>query len=138
MSAVSFQATVIVGGQIEGGMPTLYLIYPKGNFIEITEDTPFFQIGETKYGKPILVSAYDQEMSSQDAVTLLLVSFDSTLKAILSVGLPIDVQTYKNDTFEIASEIRIESEDPMYQSISKGWGDALKSAIQTFPHMTLH
>jgi putative proteasome-type protease len=120
MSAASFQATVIAGGQIEGEMPALYLIYPKGNFIEITEDTPFFQIGETKYGEPILVSAYDPEMSLQYGVKLLLVSFDSTFKANLSVGLPIDVQTYKNDTFEIASEIRIESEDPMNQSISRG------------------
>ncbi len=133
MSAASFQATVIVGGQIKGGMPTLFLVYPEGNFIEITEDTPFFQIGETKYGKPILVRAYEPEMSLQDAVKLLLVSFDLTLKANLSVGLPIDVQTYINDSFEVATKTRIEIEDPMYQSISKGWGDALKSAFQTLP-----
>ena len=133
MSAASFHATVIVGGQIQGGQPTLFLVYPEGNFIEITEDTPFFQIGETKYGKPILVRAYEPDMSLQDAVKLLLVSFDSTLKANLSVGLPFDVQTYLNDSFEVATQTRIEIEDPMYQSISKGWGDALKSAFQTLP-----
>ena len=133
MSAASFQATVIVGGQIKGGVPTIFLVYPEGNFIEITDDTPFFQIGETKYGKPILVRAYEHDMSMRDAVKLLLVSFDSTIKANLSVGLPIDVQTYVPDTFKVATKTRTESEDPMYQSISKGRGDALKSAFQTLP-----
>ena len=127
----NFHGSVIVGGQIADGVPTMFLVYPEGNFIEITNDSPFFQIGETKYGKPILVRAYDADMSLRDAVKLLLVSFDSTLKANLSVGLPIDVQTYENNTFEIGAETRIEQDDPMYQSISNNWGEALRAAFNS-------
>jgi len=82
----AFNATVILGGQIKGMPPRLFLIYPEGNFIEAQDDTPFFQIGETKYGRPILVRAQDPDMSFEDAVKLLIVSFDSTIKANLSVG----------------------------------------------------
>ena len=128
-----FQATLIVGGQIKGSPPRLFLVYPEGNFIESTEDTPFFQIGETKYGKPILVRTYDPDMSFNDAVKLLLVSFDSTVKANLSVGLPFDLMTYETDTFQVHKRIRIEMDDPMYQSISNGWGDALRAAFDTLP-----
>ena len=71
-----FGASVILGGQIKGGKPTVFMIYPEGNFIEISDDTPFFQIGETKYGKPILVRAYDRQMEFADAIKLLLVSFE--------------------------------------------------------------
>ena len=129
----SFQATVIVGGQIKGGPPRLFLVYPEGNFIEATDDTPFFQIGETKYGKPILVRAYDPDMDFKAAVKLLLVSFDSTVKANLSVGLPFDLQIYETDTFKVGRQVRIEADDPTYQSISTGWGDALRSAFDLLP-----
>jgi putative proteasome-type protease len=126
-------ASAIVGGQIKGGLPTIFLIYPQGNFIEITPDTPFFQIGETKYGKPILVRAYDPTMSFEDAVKLLLVSFDSTVKSNLSVGLPFDLQIYEKDTFAQGRVIRIDEHDTVYQAISSGWGDALKEAFQHLP-----
>jgi len=96
----AFNATLILGGQIKGLPPRLFLIYPEGNFIEAQEDTPFFQIGETKYGRPILVRAQDAEMSFEDAVKLLLVSFDSTMKANLSVGLPLDLMTYETNSFK--------------------------------------
>ncbi len=128
-----FSASVIVGGQIKGGKPTVFLVYPQGNFIEITDDTPFFQIGETKYGKPILVRAYDPEMSFEDALKLLLVSFDSTIKSNLSVGLPFDLQVYVTDSFEVGKTRRIDDSDPIYQAISAGWGDALKAAFQQLP-----
>lgn len=128
-----FGASVIVGGQIKGGQPTVFLIYPQGNFIEITDDTPFFQIGETKYGKPILVRAYDPEMSFEVAVKLLLVSFDSTIKSNLSVGLPFDLQIYENNSFSTDRKKRIDAEDPVYQAISNSWGDALKDAFQLLP-----
>ena len=128
-----FSASVIVGGQIKGGKPTVFLIYPQGNFIEITDDTPFFQIGETKYGKPILVRAYDPEMSFEDALKLLLVSFDSTVKSNLSVGLPFDLQVYEADGFDASTTRRIEDSDPIYQAISAGWGDALKAAFNQLP-----
>lgn len=128
-----FSASAIVGGQIKGGRPTIFLVYPQGNFIEVTEETPFFQIGETKYGKPILVRAYDPTLSFTDALRLLLVSFDSTVKSNLSVGLPFDVQVYENDSFHAERALRIEADDPIYQSISTGWGDALKDALQRLP-----
>ncbi|OWU79103.1 proteasome-type protease [Phaeobacter sp. 22II1-1F12B] len=136
-SDAGFRATLIVGGQIEGGPPRLFLIYPEGNFVEATEDTPFFQIGETKYGKPILVRTYDRSMSFNDAAKLLLVSFDSTVKANLSVGLPFDLITYEKDTFQVHKKIRIEQDDPMYHSISTGWGDALRAAFDLLPSYEL-
>ncbi|SHF75401.1 putative proteasome-type protease [Litoreibacter ascidiaceicola] len=128
-----FKASVILGGQIKGGKPTLFLIYPEGNFIEITEDSPFFQIGEAKYGKPILVRAYDPEMSFEDTIKLLLVSFDSTIKANLSVGLPLDLQVYVGDSFEVDNKPRIEADDAYYQAVSSGWGDALRNALTQLP-----
>ncbi|PYG33022.1 proteasome-type protease [Pelagimonas varians] len=128
-----FTASVIVGGQIAGGNPTLFLIYPEGNFIEVTDDTPFFQIGEAKYGKPILVRAYEPDMSFEDAIKLLVVSFDSTIKANLSVGLPLDLQVYETDSFAVSDQPRIETDDAYYQSISQGWGDALRTALMHLP-----
>lgn len=133
-AASKFKASVIVGGQIKGGAPTLFMIYPEGNFIEITEDAPFFQIGEAKYGKPILVRAYDPEMSFEEAIKLLMVSFDSTLKANLSVGLPLDVQIYERDTFAVEELPRVETDDAYFQSISMSWGDALRTALMHLPN----
>jgi putative proteasome-type protease len=129
----SFLASFIVGGQIKGEEPRLYYIYPEGNFIESTPDTPYFQIGEHKYGKPILVRAYDAAMTFEDAVKLLLVSFDSTLKSNLSVGLPLDLQTYVGDSYKQGLQKRIDRNDPYYLTISEGWGEALKRAFQSLP-----
>ena len=128
-----FKASVIVGGQIKGSDPTLFMVYPEGNFVEVTTETPFFQIGEAKYGKPILVRAYDPDMSFEEAVKLLMVSFDSTIKANLSVGMPLDLQTYETDAFEIAHQQRIEADNPYYETISSGWGDALRKAFKSLP-----
>lgn len=132
-SSSKFRASVILGGQIEGSDPTLFLVYPEGNFVEVTEETPFFQIGEAKYGKPILVRAYDPDMSFEDAAKLLMVSFDSTIKANLSVGMPLDFQTYQTDEFKVSSQGRIEADDDYYQMISDGWGDALRNAFNSLP-----
>lgn len=129
-----FSASVIVGGQIKGGKPTIFLVYPQGNFIEITEDTPFFQIGEAKYGKPILVRAYDTSLAFEEALKLLLVSFDSTTKSNLSVGLPFDVHVYENESFHAERQLRIEDSDEIYQAISSQWGQALKSALDLLPN----
>jgi putative proteasome-type protease len=128
-----FTASMIVAGQIKGMEPRLFLIYPEGNFIEASWDTPFFQIGETKYGRPILIRAYDREMSFEDAVKLLMVSFDSTLKANLSVGLPLDMMVIERDKFEPGHERRITHEDEYFQAISAGWSDALKNAFNALP-----
>ncbi|WP_167853545.1 proteasome-type protease [Roseovarius aestuariivivens] len=125
----TFNATIMLGGQIAGNPPRLFLIYPEGNFIEAGEDTPFFQMGETKYGRPILVRAYDKGMSFEEAMKLLLVSFDSTLKANLSVGLPFDFHCYETDSLQVGRTGRIEVSDPYFETISKGWGEALKLAL---------
>ena len=129
----TFSATLIIGGQVRGGSPRLFMVYPEGNFVEASEDTPFFQIGETKYGRPILVRAYDPAMSFEDAVKLLMVSFDSTIKANLSVGLPLDLHLYEADTFRLGIRKRIEPGDPYYESISSGWGEALRAAFHRLP-----
>ncbi len=135
-SAEAFTATLILGGQIRGGDQRLFLVYPEGNFVEASPDTPFFQIGETKYGKPILVRAYDPSMSFEDAVKLLMLSFDSTIKANLSVGLPLDLHFYEIDTFHSGVTRRIEAGDPFYESLSSGWGEALKDAFHRLPPYT--
>ncbi|KAB2673568.1 proteasome-type protease [Brucella tritici] len=132
-NADAFGASFILGGQIKGGQPRLFYIYPEGNFIESSADTPFFQIGENKYGKPILVRAYQEQMSFEEAVKLLLVSFDSTLKANLSVGLPLDMQIYEAGSFETGARRRFEASDPYYQTVSESWSEALKSALEQLP-----
>ncbi|MEO5706507.1 MAG: proteasome-type protease [Alteraurantiacibacter sp.] len=128
-----FTASVILAGQIAGMEPRLFLIYPEGNFIEASFDTPFFQIGETKYGRPILIRGYDRDMSFEDAVKLLMVSFDSTLKANLSVGLPLDSLVLERDNFDPVHERRIEADDPYFVAISNGWSNALKNAFHSLP-----
>ena len=132
----TFNATMILGGQIGGGEPRLFLIYPEGNFIEASDDTPFLQIGETKYGRPILVRAFDPAMCFEDAIKLLLVSFDSTIKANLSVGLPLDYMVYETGSFRPAHQGRIQADDTYYQTISSGWGEALRKAFDSLPPFT--
>ena len=133
-----FTASIIVAGQIAGMEPRLFLIYPEGNFIEAGSDTPFFQIGETKYGRPILLRAYDRTMSMEDAVKLLMVSFDSTLKANLSVGLPLDLMVIERDSYEPSHVRRIAHDDPYFQVISSNWANALKSAFDSLPDYSFY
>ena len=128
-----FNASFILGGQIKGTEPRLFMIYPEGNFIEAGGDTPFFQIGETKYGKPIIVRAYDPTMSFAETAKLLMVSFDSTLKSNLSVGLPLDMLYYEKDTLEVTYQKRIAGDDPYYRTVSDGWSQALKQAFKNLP-----
>lgn len=129
----TFTASIIVAGQIGGGEPRLFLVYPEGNFIEASFDTPFFQIGETKYGRPIIIRGYDRDMSFEDAVKLLMVSFDSTIKANLSVGMPLDLLVIARDRFEPVHQRRITGDDPYYRAVSDGWGDALKTVFHSLP-----
>ncbi|AHM05615.1 hypothetical protein roselon_03357 [Roseibacterium elongatum DSM 19469] len=132
-----FSATLILAGQVRGGEPRLFLIYPEGNFVEAADDTPFFQIGETKYGKPILVRAFDPRMGFEEAVKLLMLSFDSTLKANLSVGLPLDLHIYPADGFQTGLVRRIERDDAFFDSLSSGWGEALRKAFGQLPDYDL-
>lgn len=136
-SADAFNATIILGGQIADSAMRLFLIYPEGNFIEAGADTPFFQIGETKYGRPILVRSYDPAMSFEDAIKLLFVSFDSTIKANLSVGPPMDLQLYEEGSLHLGARRRFEADDPQYLAISQGWGEALRLAFDSLPDVTL-
>ncbi len=129
----AFEASMIVGGQIAGERPSIFMVYPEGNFVEASEDTPFFQLGETKYGKPILSRAYSPSLSFEDAVKLLLVSFDSTIKSNLSVGLPLDLQVIDADTSRLGHRRRIDADDPFYVTISQGWAKAIKLAFDSLP-----
>lgn len=133
-----FTASIILAGQIKGMEPRLFMIYPEGNFIEASFDTPFFQIGETKYGRPIIIRGYDRTMSFEDAVKLLMVSFDSTLKANLSVGLPLDLMVIERDAFAPTHERRIESTDPYFTAISDSWSEALRSAFHSLPDYSFY
>lgn len=132
-----FSATLMVGGQIKGGEARLFLVYPEGNFVEAGEETPFFQIGETKYGKPIIVRAFDPAMSFEDAIKITMLSFDSTLKANLSVGLPLDLHVYEDGSLKTGLQRRIEAGDAYFEALSAGWGDALKDAVQALPSYAL-
>ena len=133
-----FTASLIVAGQIKGMEPRLFLIYPEGNFIEASWDTPFFQIGETKYGRPILIRGYDRHMSFEDAAKLLMVSFDSTLKANLSVGLPLDLMVIERGAFAPKHEQRIEAGDEYFKAVSSTWSDALRNAFHSLPDYSFY
>lgn len=133
----AFGATLIMGGQIAGMEPRLFMIYAEGNFVEASVETPFFQIGETKYGRPIILRAFDAGMSVEEALRLLCVSFDSTLKANLSVGMPLDVHVYEGDSFEEGDQFRIEDTDPTFREISDGWSLALKTALDGLPQFNI-
>jgi putative proteasome-type protease len=128
-----FTASIILAGQIKGMEPRIFMIYAEGNFIEASFDTPFFQIGETKYGRPIIIRGYDRAMSMEDAVKLLMVSFDSTLKANLSVGLPLDLMVIERDNFVPTHMRRITADDTYFKTISSGWGEALRNAFHSLP-----
>jgi putative proteasome-type protease len=131
--ASPFNGTLILGGQVKGAPPRLFLVYPEGNFIEALDDNPFFQIGEIKYGRPILVRALKPGMSFEEAVKLLCVSFDSTVRANAGVDLPIDYQVQAVDDCRITQQGRFERDDPYYQGISKQWGTALRETIASLP-----
>lgn len=131
LSSDAFSASFIFGGQIGTEVPRLYQIYSEGNYIEAKDDTPFFQIGEHKYGKPILDRVANQEMRLGEAAKLVLLSFDSTIRSNLSVGMPIDMVVYNTDNLSIDRVRRIEQDDPYFRSISAKWSEALRSAVET-------
>jgi putative proteasome-type protease len=124
-----FSASFILGGQIIGEQPRLFQIYQEGNFIEATKDTAFFQIGEHKYGKPILDRVANPDMRMGNAAKLLLISFDSTLRSNLSVGMPIDLLIYRKDELKVGEQRRIEERDAYFRKISAGWSQALRNAF---------
>ncbi|SLN74093.1 hypothetical protein ROJ8625_04009 [Roseivivax jejudonensis] len=126
----SASASLIVAGQRKGGPMRMFLVYPEGNFIEATEDTPYLQIGEHKYGKPILDRVITPETSLVDAEKAVLLSMDSTLRSNLSVGMPLDLAVIEAGGLEIAKSRRIEAEDEGFSRMSRAWSDALRDAFQ--------
>ncbi|MDM1757497.1 MULTISPECIES: proteasome-type protease [Acinetobacter] len=129
----NYFCSLLVGGQIKGEEMQLYNIYPQGNFISATSDTPYFQIGESKYGKPILDRALSYEMPLDEALRCSLISFDSTLRSNVSVGMPLDSLVYQKDAFNIPQGKRINEEEPYFQHISKQWSETLKKGLQDLP-----
>lgn len=122
-------ASMIVAGQRRGGEMRLYLIYPEGNFIEATEDTPFLQIGEHKYGKPILDRVVRPDTSLADGQKAALLSMDSTLRSNLSVGMPLDLAVIPADRCEIETLKRIERDDPQFRAVSDAWARTLREGF---------
>ncbi|MGF1640221.1 MAG: peptidase [Rhodospirillales bacterium] len=128
-----FNASLIVGGQIKGERPRLFLVYPAGNFIEASEGTPYFQMGETKYGKPILERVLAADVGLVQTAKCALVSFDSTIRANISVGPPIDLVIYKADTYRIACHQRIRDDDPYFSALSRHWSEGLRRVFAEAP-----
>lgn len=129
----TFAVSFLLGGQVAGERPRLFRIYAEGNFIEATADTPYFQIGEHKYGKPILDRVVVPDMPLAQAVRVIMISFDSTLRSNLSVGMPIDLVVYRRDALKAELNTRIEADDPDFAEISQKWSDALRDAFARLP-----
>ncbi|NHB57130.1 proteasome-type protease [Acinetobacter shaoyimingii] len=127
----NYYCSILLGGQIKGEDMQLYNIYPQGNFINATSDTPFFQIGESKYGKPILDRALKFDTPLSEALRCGLISFDSTLRSNVSVGLPLDALIYQADSFHVPVGKRIYEEDPYFSNISKLWSETLRKGLNS-------
>ncbi len=135
-SNTNFNCNLLLGGQIAGETHRLFHIYPEGNFIEATHDTPYFQIGESKYGKPIIDRVLTIDTPLEQAMCCALISIDSTLRSNLSVGLPLDTLLYRSGSFSSAGQHRITDSDPYFNRIRKAWSEGLLHTFQTLPTWT--
>jgi putative proteasome-type protease len=131
--ASAMDATFIIGGQIKGGEPELYMVYPEGNYIQSSNDQPFLQAGEFKYGKPILDRIIESTLSLEDAARCMIVSLDSTIQSNLSVGPPIDLSFYKTDAFSVEHHLRFKQNSPFYTSLRKRWREGLREVFIDLP-----
>ncbi|HEV2985580.1 MAG TPA: proteasome-type protease [Vicinamibacterales bacterium] len=134
-SNLAFNASFILGGQVKGEPPRLFRIYAEGNFIEAGRDTPFLQTGETKYGKPIMDRVVTPAASLSDATKCALVSFDSTMKSNLSVGMPIDLICYERDSFALRMQRRFEHGDPYFTALSRQWSEGVRAVFKQLPEL---
>ena len=134
-SGVNVQSTLILGGQIAGERPGLYMIYPLGNCIATSPETPYLQIGESKYGKPILDRIIRPETPLEDAARCALVSLDSTIRSNLSVGMPLDLTVIPTDRFDFRVRTRIEADNEEFAMISQGWSAALRKGFEDLPNV---
>jgi putative proteasome-type protease len=135
--ALGFQASFLLGGQIAGRSLRLFQVYAEGNFIEATEDTPFFQIGETKYGKPILDRVVNFGMPVSEVAKVSLISMDSTIRSNMSVGMPLDLLVYRRDAAGDFFERRIQETDEDFANIRDSWSDALRAAYRKLADIDL-
>jgi putative proteasome-type protease len=133
-SSVDYAATLLVGGQIKGEEQRLFNVYAQGNFIEATADTIYFQVGESKYGKPILDRVLTTATPHQEAAKCALISFDSTIRSNISVGLPIDMLWYPRDSLRVGVEKRIVDGDPYFSMIRQSWGTGLRRVFIELPN----
>jgi len=127
-------ANFIVGGQIRGEAPRLFQVYSEGNFIETTPDTCYLQIGESKYGKPVIDRVVTRSTGLLEATKCTIVSFDSTMRSNISVGLPIDLAIYETDALRIRLQRRIDESDPYFQMIHNQWGEGLRRVFAQLPN----
>ena len=130
---IDFNAALLLGGQIKGEAPRLFSIYAAGNFVEASADTPYFQIGESKYGKPILDRIFNWDTRLEEAAKCALISMDSTLKSNLSVGMPLDMLCYSRDSLEVQRRARIAADHPYFKSLTEAWGERIKQAFSELP-----
>ena len=130
---IDASANFIVGGQIHDEAPRLFEVYSEGNFIEATPDTCYFQIGESKYGKPVIDRVVHRGTSLLDATKCTIVSFDSTMRSNISVGLPIDLLVYEAGTLKVALQRRIQEFDPYFQMVHHQWGEGLRRVFAQLP-----
>jgi putative proteasome-type protease len=130
---IDSSANFLVGGQIHGEPARLFHVYSEGNFIESSPETPYFQIGETKYGKPIIDRVVKRSTTLTDAVKCTLVSFDSTMRSNISVGLPIDLLVYEHDSLRVKLQRRIDDTDAYFQMIHTQWGEGLRRVFAQLP-----
>lgn len=130
---IDFSCNFLLGGQIKGETPQLYLIYPQGNFIQATQETPFLQIGETKYGKPILDRTITYSTPLEDVAKCALLSIDSTMKSNISVGPPINLVMYENDSFAIRHQLELRLGAPYIAKIRKLWEKSVRQAFEAMP-----
>jgi putative proteasome-type protease len=132
-AALAFDVSFLFGGQIRGGPMRLYMIYSAGNFIECGQDAPFLQIGEHKYGKPILDRAVKFTTDIYDALKIGLISMDSTMRSNLGVGLPIDIAVIRRDALATEVAHRIEAAEPYFHDLRERWSAALRAAHMAIP-----
>jgi putative proteasome-type protease len=130
---VDFNASLILGGQIRGESPRLFSIYAAGNFIEATAETTYFQIGESKYGKPIIDRVIRRSSSLNEAAKCALVSMDSTIRSNLSVGLPLDLVIVRRDHYAVARHINIDAQNEYFRGLTARWSEALREAFAQLP-----
>jgi putative proteasome-type protease len=130
---IDSSANFLVGGQIRGEPPRLFNVYSEGNFIEATAETCYFQSGETKYGKPVIDRMVTRDSTLVDAIKCTMVSFDSTMRSNISVGLPIDLLVYDADALAVRMQRRVEETDPYYQMVHNQWGEGLRRVFAQLP-----